>query len=100
MQQLDILASPSTIDKAFWKFHKENPEVYDKLIEMAQMARRAGRRRIGMKMLFETIRWEHLVHTRSDDFALNNNYSSRYARIITENHPELRDLFEMRRIKS
>jgi hypothetical protein len=98
--QLDIFAPPSTIDAAFWKFHKENPQVYDKLVELAYQAKRLGKRRLGMKMLFEVIRWEHLVHTRADDFALNNNYTSRYARIIEERNPELRNMFEKRRIHS
>ena len=53
-----------------------------------------------MKMLFEVIRWQHLVHTRGDVFALNNNYTSRYVRLISEQHPELASMFELRRIHS
>ena len=100
MVQTDIFAPPSTIDEAFWKFHRENPQVYDKLVALTRQARALGKHRIGMKMLFEVIRWEHLVHTRSDDFALNNNYTSRYVRIISERHPELASMFETRKIKS
>jgi hypothetical protein len=100
MRQLDLLTPPSTLDQAFWEFHRKNPGVYTKLVEMATDAKHLGKRRIGMKMLFEVIRWEHLVHTRGDAFALNNNYTSRYVRIIEENHPELAGLFETRRIRS
>ncbi len=98
--QTDIFTPPSTIDQAFWNFHRKNPQVYKKLVEMTEHAKGINKRKIGMKMLFEVIRWEHLVHTRSDDFALNNNYTSRYVRIISEAHPELADMFETRRIKS
>ncbi len=100
MTQIDIFAPPSTIDAAFWDFHRKNPQVYRKLIEMTQQAKAAGRKRVGMKMLFEVIRWEHLVHTRSDDFALNNSFTSRYTRILQERHPELADMFEVRRLSS
>lgn len=72
--------------------------MYRKIVEMTREAMRRGKRRIGMKMLFEVIRWEHLVHTRSDDFALNNNYTSRYVRLLKEDHPELADMFETRRL--
>lgn len=98
--QIDIFAPPSQIDEAFWRFHRENPGVYRKLVELAAEAKTVGRTRIGMKMLFEVIRWEHLVHTRSDDFALNNNYTSRYTRILQEEYPELGKLFETRTIRS
>jgi DNA integrity scanning protein DisA with diadenylate cyclase activity len=100
MNQLSILSPPSTIDQAFWNFHRKNPQVYQKIIEMTRAAKQRGKRKIGMKMLFEVIRWEHLVHTRSDDFALNNNYTSRYARLLFEEYPELAQMFETRRIKS
>lgn len=98
--QIDIFSPPSTIDAAFWKFHKENPQVYNKLVQMAFHARRLGKAKIGMKMLFEVIRWEHLVHTRSDDFALNNNYTSRYVRIIEDQYPDLIGMFEKRILHS
>ncbi len=98
MNQLSMLTPPSTIDRAFWDFHHKNPQVYRKIIDMTRSARLRGKRRIGMKMLFEVIRWEHLVHTRGDDFALNNNYTSRYVRLLSEEHPELADMFETRRL--
>lgn len=100
MPQLDIFAPPSAIDQAFWKFHRENPSVYETLVSMTREAQALGRSKIGMKMLFEVIRWQHLVHTKSDDFALNNNYTSRYVRIISEQHPELAHMFDTRRIHS
>lgn len=100
MSQLDIFTPPSTIDAAFWKFHHDNPGVYKKLVELAYQAKNAGRSKIGMKMLFEVVRWQHLVHTRGDTYALNNNYTSRYVRLIEECEPELVGLFEKRNIRS
>lgn len=98
MNQISIFARPLDIDRAFWEFHRKNPQVYRKVVEMTRQAKARGKRKIGMKMLFEVIRWEHLVHTRSDDFALNNNYTSRYVRLLSDEHPELADMFETRRL--
>lgn len=100
MTQVDIFAPPSRMDEAFWKFHDQNPQVLDRLIEMTEQAKRTGMTKIGMKMLFEVIRWEHLVYTRGDNFALNNNYTSRYVRVLSDKRPDLRDMFETRSIRS
>ena len=100
MVQTNIFAAPSKMDEAFWRCADLNPQVLDRLIEMTEQAKRAGKTKIGMKMLFEVIRWEHLVHTRGDDFALNNNFTSRYVRILSDKRPDLADMFETRRIRS
>lgn len=99
-QELGLFASQSKIDEAFWQFHKKNPQVFARLLAMTREARRQGKRRIGMKMLFEVIRWEHMLSTKHDDFALNNNYTSRYVRLIEELDPELGKMFEKRTIRS
>lgn len=97
MTQMTLLA-PRNTDEAFWKFHQENPKVMKKLVNLTWQAKRSGRKRIGMKMLFELVRWHRMVRTRSDDFALNNSYTSKYVRLIQEEHPELADMFETRRL--
>ena len=100
MTQTDLFAPPSTIDAAFWKFHRENPLVYNKLVELARQARASHKRKIGIGMLFEVLRWNHMIQTRGDHFKLNNNFRSRYVRLISEKHPELADLFETRKLSS
>lgn len=98
--QLDIFAPPSTLDSKFWTFHKKNVHVLTKLIEMTEQAKHAGRRRIGMKQLFEVIRWNHMVSTNGELFLLNNSFTSRYVRLIQEKRPDLADMFEIRSIRS
>jgi hypothetical protein len=100
MTQVDIFAPPSTLDAKFWEFHQENPQVFEKLVKMTTELKQAGRRKVGIKMLFEVIRWQHALETRGDHFKLNNSYTSRYARIIEEQHPELAGMFETRSIRS
>ena len=94
------LWSPS-IEVAFWNFHTNHPEVYEGLVRLAYQAINAGRERIGIKMLFEVLRWEWIITglpDASEEFKLNNNYTSRYARLIMESEPLLAGVFEIRRL--
>lgn len=88
-----------TIDEAFARFHADNPQVYDELRMLAVRARRRGARRIGIAMLFEVLRWRHTLRTDGRDFKLNNNYRSRYARMLMD-EPELAGCFETRGLRA
>lgn len=87
-----------TIREAFIRFHGENPHVYDELYRLTAEAHEAGARKIGIGMLFEVLRWKHTLRTGGDSFKLNNNYRSYYARLILARHPELGDIFELRKL--
>lgn len=91
-----------TLDQRFAEFHQANPHVYARLVEMARALKNRGHRRVGIKMLFEVIRWEELIVTDdpSSEFNLNNSYSSRYARLVMAENPDLAGLFETRAIRS
>lgn len=91
---------PSELDKKFWAFHKENPQVFEKLEELALQAYTHGRKKIGIGMIFEVLRWNSNMSTSGDNYKLNNSYRSRYVRILIDKHPEYKNLFETRRIKS
>lgn len=89
---------PSPLDKRFWEFHKQNPHVYDELVKMTRQLKQRGHRKVGMQMLFEVLRWNSMMRTVSNDYKLNNDFCSRYARIIMEREPDLEGIFETRRI--
>jgi hypothetical protein len=77
--------SRDNIDAAFAKFHRANPDVYEQLVKYACQAKAAGRKRFGIKMLFERLRWYVLIETHdSSGLKLNNNYHSRYARLLMQ----------------
>lgn len=82
------------------QFHWANPHVYSGLVKLARQARRAGRKKIGIGMLFERMRWEIFINTTGDDYKLNNNYRSRYARLIMDTESDLQGMFEVRGLKS
>lgn len=85
----------------FREFHATNPEVYQELVVLARQALARGKRKIGIGMLWEVMRWGRwLAITGDDEFKLNNNYRSRYARLIMEQEPDLRGIFEIRELKT
>jgi len=87
-----------TIREAFDRFHAQNPHVYAEIVMLARRARRSGAERIGIGMLFEVLRWRHTLRTGGDDFKLNNNYRSYYARVIMAKEPDLAGMFELRKL--
>jgi hypothetical protein len=94
-------APAGSIEDRFLHFHEANPWVYQRLRILALDLVRAGRRRIGVGMLWEVLRWQYARATKSDDgLKLNNDYRSRYARLLAKSEPELVDAFETRRLRS
>jgi hypothetical protein len=81
---------------AFVRYHAENPQVYAALVRFALEAKRSGRRRLGMKAVFERLRWWSVIETAGDEFVLNNNYTAWYARLVMAQEPELAGFFETR----
>ena len=97
--QLSLLANP--IDERFIEFHHANPHVYDRLVALARQWHHAGHEKCSIDMLFHLLRWEHGITTRSaDEFRLNNNFTSRYARLIAANEIDLAHFFDTRHLRS
>jgi len=90
-------------ERKFLEFHRENPRVYKELLRLTRQAKNnKGGKRIGIRMLWEVMRWNLtiLTYDPSSDFKLNNNYHSRYARLIVEKNPDLKGLFEFRELRT
>lgn len=88
------------LKEKFKEYHKQNPGVYKRLVELTKQAHEKGKTRVGMKMLFEVVRWNEFLQTNDPDFKLNNNYTSYYARMIMHQHPEFGEIFETRTLRS
>lgn len=84
------------ITVAFQAFHREHPEVYDLVVQLTREAVRAGRQKVGMKMVWERARWDYYIRPSDDTFKLNNNYTALYARLIMKQEPDLKGVFELR----
>jgi hypothetical protein len=87
----------SVLEKQFLTFHRENLQVYDKLVELAFILKNRGHRKIGIAMLFEQLRWLYAMETTDiSGFKLNNNHAAFYARMIMERNPALDGFFKIR----
>jgi hypothetical protein len=96
------MESFNKIEQAFIEFDTQNPEVYRQLVRLARQWRAAGKAKLGIKTLFEKLRWEWHVAglTDSDGYKLNNNFTALYARKIMKNETDLDGLFEIRSLAS
>jgi hypothetical protein len=94
--------TPDTIQGQFEQFHRLNPWIYRQLVALARDMAARGRANIGIGMLFEVMRWNYYRKTDdpSSEWKLNNNYRSRYARLIRSQEQDLKDAFELRELKS
>lgn len=96
-----IIPDPApTLDEQFAAFHAANPWVADALERLTDDYLMTGHRRVGMKMLVEVLRWQYDRQTTGDPFKVNNNYTSRYARLLVSRRPEWGDVFQTRELRS
>jgi hypothetical protein len=83
--------------KRLKKFHDDNPDVLDFIVQELYDVREVGWKGASVISLWEYSRWVlRKTKTAGDPFAMNNNHRSYYARIIAILHPELNGFFEMR----
>lgn len=59
----------------------------------------AGHTRVGIKQVWEVIRYSYGV-TTGDTFKANNNYTSRMARLVVERHPDWATAIETRTLRA
>ena len=89
-----------TIEEQFEAFHAANPHIMRRLVEIAWQAKAAGRNQMGIALLWERMRWDLFVESQGDEYKLNNNYRSHYARKIMADHPMLRGMFHTRELRA
>ena len=95
-------ANEDKLDARFERFHADNPHVYRALVKLARewRAKNPGKP-CGVKMLWEVLRWQMMMTTEtSEEFRLNNSFTSRYARRIHAQESDLADFFETRELRS
>ena len=91
----------SKIQAAFEKFRAANPTVYVELVTLAREWRRTNpKRRVGIGMLWEVLRWRmNITTTDPSGFKLNNNFRSRFARLVMAQEEDLCGIFETRELQ-
>ena len=90
-----------SLSERFRIFHGLNPQVLEKIIDMALNLQRQGFRKCSAKMIVERLRWEVYFKTKgAEEYKLTNSYTSFYARLAIAVSPQLKDFFELRTQKS
>jgi hypothetical protein len=78
-------------------FHRANPRIYQLFRMYAERAKAAGRERFGARPIWERIRWDVYVETKTDDgIKLNDHYPPYYARLLMLREPQFAGFFERR----
>lgn len=88
----------SDIDARFQEFHAEHPEVLVDLERLAQAALAKGCKRLGVKCLWEVLRYERGL--AGNPLSMPNELTSRFARVLIERNPRLQAVIETRTLKS
>jgi hypothetical protein len=97
-------AFPATLQESFdaWLASPDGQRVYREVVERARTLRRRGWSHYGMKSLWEAIRydWSVSVGPDADGWKVNNNWTSRMARRVMRDCPDLAAFFETRELKA
>ncbi|MFF3493752.1 hypothetical protein ACFYWS_20635 [Streptomyces sp. NPDC002795] len=94
------LVPGQSIQQRFEEFNALNPWVLRHLEALIEDCVAQGFRRVGIGMLFELLRWRYGQATHGDAFRLNNNFRSRYVRLLIDRHPQWAPLFETRTLRA
>lgn len=90
-----------SIQEAFEAFDREHPEVYARFRNLAADLLNKGHARYSADALLHVIRWHYALQgPRPEDFKINNNFSSRYARKLASEDERFAEFFETRVLKS
>lgn len=83
-------------EERFWRYHAENPRLYELLRTFALRLWQTGRLRGSIRQIWERVRWEVDVETTGTLLKMNDHFHSFYARLLMRQEPELKDFFETR----
>lgn len=94
------VTADASIQTRFEAFHAANPEVYEVLVRMARRLKASGRASYSIAGIYEVCRYDRYVTTKGESFKLENNFRSRYARLIMEKESDLAGFFVVRPLRA
>lgn len=87
-------------EREFWKFHGDNPKVWEQFERFCLEMIEAGQIGFGAPFIWERVRWEGRVRTRAEDpYRLPNIHRPFYARLFQARHPDLADKIATRPLR-
>jgi len=101
MVQLRLEAAPkrSKLERKFWEYHLQHPQVYEMLVRFARewRTRRGDIAVVGIGFLWERVRWEVYLNYDNETFKACNNHRAYYARLLMERNPDLDGVFRVKK---
>lgn len=91
------------IQERFEAYHHDHPEVYDTLVWLTRYHLKHGLTHVSMDYLYHLVRWRAWLKIRGRVdrmLKLNDHFTSRYARLIEQQEPDLRGVFECRDLRA
>ena len=83
-------------DKFLSRWLGENLHVFQVFVDLCRELIAAGINKASSSLVWERMRWEHMIEDSDPDFKLNNNYKGCVARLAMAAIPELRGFFDTR----
>lgn len=93
-------AYPHAVLQRFKEWHGANPHIYRQFKALAFKMKTTGRERYSARTIVEVMRWHYDIKTKGDVFEINGDFVPIYVRLLIHNHPEFRDFFELRAVRS
>ena len=88
---------PAETIKAFIENFEANPDVW-KAFESYALLAMSKQVQLGAKAIMERVRWEIAIE-KSQEFKVNNNFTSYYSRVFELKYPKCEGYFETRKIR-
>jgi hypothetical protein len=87
----------SSIQKRFRSWVVVNMHVLNRFEEHAiELRQKGNRKRYGIKMILERLRWDSAIAENGQEYKINNNFPSCISRVLMALNPELRGMFQVR----
>jgi len=82
--------------KDFLRYHRANPHIYERFVDLAMRMKKSGRKYYSSKMIINVIRWETDLVAAGDEFKINDRFQSLYGRLLAIERAEFEDFFRFR----
>lgn len=91
-----VLAQPDLFREGFAAWLSDNWKMYQRFERIALDVNAHGRRHYGANSIIEVIRYQTVMADASDEFKVDDRWTSSMARLCVLMNPFLRDFFEFR----
>lgn len=85
-----------------WRvFHKKNPEVLKEVVYQIRKLKHSGKQRASVKTILGVVRHDFSIKIQgTEEFRINDKFTSIYGNIIKANYPNLASMIETRRLRA